>query len=164
MGESDSTMEIERKFRVHPQTLPFSLETYPASFIKQGYLAVDESSKREVRLRNRNGQYTLTVKAGSGSVREEGEVALSETQFGILWPFTVGQRIEKKRHEINLRELTAELDIYGGRHQGLAVVEVEFPDEAAARAFDPPDWFGDEVTDDDAYKNRQLATLARGIL
>lgn len=160
MTEPHSTREIERKFRVDPGVLPFRLETWPASFIEQGYLAVIESSRREVRLRNRDGHYTLTVKTGSGSVREEGEVALSEAQFRTLWPFTGEQRIEKTRYEIALEHLTAELDVYGGRHQGLVVVEVEFPDEAAAQAFDPPDWFGEEVTEDAAYKNQQLATQA----
>ena len=160
MTESASTQEIERKFLVDPGTLPFQLETWPASFIAQGYLAVNENSAREVRLRNRDGHYTLTVKTGSGSVREEGEVALSEAQFRTLWPYTGGQRIEKTRHEIALEQLTAELDVYGGRHQGLAVVEVEFPSEATALAFEPPDWFGDEVTDNAAYRNQQLATQA----
>lgn len=160
MTESGSTREIERKFRVDPGALPFSLEAWPASFIEQGYLAVSESGRQEVRLRNRDGNYTLTVKTGSGAVREEGEVALSEAQFQTLWPFTEGRRIEKIRHEIALGQLTAELDVYHGRHQGLAVVEVEFSCEGSAQAFDPPDWFGNEVTDDAAYKNQQLATQA----
>lgn len=160
MNESGSTREIERKFLVDPGALPFELKTSSASFIEQGYLAVSESSEREVRLRNRDRHYTLTVKTGRGAVREEGEVTLSETQFQTLWPFTWNRRIEKRRHELHLEQLTAELDIYGGKHQGLAVVEVEFPDEAAAMKFDPPDWFGDEVTHDDAYKNQQLAKQA----
>jgi CYTH domain-containing protein len=40
------------------------------------------------------------------------------------------------------------------------LVEVEFPSEAAARAFVPPDWFGEDVTGDRRYRNRTLA-LAR---
>lgn len=161
MTESDSTREIERKFRVDPGTLPFQLEPRLSSFMEQGYLAVEELESRELRLRKRNGNYTLTAKTGSGAVRGEGEVELTEAQFRTLWPFTEGRRIEKTRYEIDLGELTAELDVYGGRHEGLAVVEVEFPDEAAARDFDPPDWFGDEVTENRSYKNQWLALTGR---
>jgi CYTH domain-containing protein len=37
------------------------------------------------------------------------------------------------------------------------VAEVEFESEAAADEFEPPDWFGPEVTDDPRYANRALA-------
>jgi CYTH domain-containing protein len=37
------------------------------------------------------------------------------------------------------------------------VAEVEFDGEDAADAFEPPDWFGAEVTDDARYKNQRLA-------
>ncbi|MEQ8514853.1 MAG: CYTH domain-containing protein [Chromatocurvus sp.] len=161
MTEPDSAQEIERKFRVEPDALPFSLEGRSASRIEQGYLAVEGAQAREVRIRNRDGHYTLTTKTGHGEVRGEGEVALSAEQFQTLWPFTEGRRIAKTRYEIDLAELTAELDIYASRHTGLAVVEVEFADEVAARRFDPPDWFGDEVTDNAVYKNQRLA-LALG--
>lgn len=161
MPEPDAAREIERKFRVNPDALPFSLDAGAASRIVQGYLAVEEARAREVRIRNRDGHYTLTTKTGHGEVRGEGEVALSAEQFQTLWPFTEGRRIAKTRYEIDLAELTAELDIYASRHTGLAVVEVEFPDEVAARRFDPPDWFGDEVTDNAAYKNQQLALIGR---
>ena len=108
-------------------------------------------------MRNRNGNLTLTVKTGTGVVRGEGEVTLSQEQFQALWPFTEGQRIEKTRHEIDLGTLTAELDVYAGRHEGLAVVEVEFCSRGAARNFEPPDWFGEEVTENPQYSNQQLA-------
>ena len=39
------------------------------------------------------------------------------------------------------------------------MVEVEFPDEESAKAFNPPEWFGEEVTFDDRFKNNYLATI-----
>lgn len=157
MTEPGRPQEIERKFRADPDALPFQLANQPYRVIEQGYLAVSESAAREVRVRNSDGNYTLTAKIGGGSVRGEGEITLSEAQFQVLWPFTEGRQIRKTRYEIALGELTAELDIYAGEHEGLAVVEVEFPDENAARNFDPPDWFGEELTENAAYKNQQLA-------
>jgi CYTH domain-containing protein len=36
-------------------------------------------------------------------------------------------------------------------------VEVEFPDEKTALLFTPPDWFGQEVTQDKRYTNGSLS-------
>ena len=33
-----------------------------------------------------------------------------------------------------------EIDVYTGRHDGLVVAEVEFPDEKSCAAFKPPEW------------------------
>ena len=54
-----------------------------------------------------------------------------------------------------------ELDVYGGDLDGLTVAEVEFDDERQAEEFEPPDWFGDEVTGKEEYLNEALATRGR---
>ena len=41
------------------------------------------------------------------------------------------------------------------------MAEVEFPSEDASQAFDPPSWFGHELTDDPRYRNRALAVDGR---
>jgi adenylate cyclase len=41
----------------------------------------------------------------------------------------------------------------------LLLVEVEFSSIDASRQFTPPDWFGVEVTEDQRYKNKQLAVF-----
>jgi CYTH domain-containing protein len=40
----------------------------------------------------------------------------------------------------------------------LSVAEVEFDTEEAADTFEPPAWFGREVTDDARFKNQRLAS------
>ncbi|MFP4352915.1 MAG: CYTH domain-containing protein [Puniceicoccaceae bacterium] len=157
MTDPSQPKEIERKFRVDRDALPFRLEERPSAAMEQGYIVVNTAEPREVRLRRHGGDLTLTAKIGGGGARGEAEIVLAPEQFDTLWPFTEGRRIRKTRYEIQLGDLTAELDVYGGRHEGLAVVEVEFPDRAAAEAFEPPDWFGGEVTDDPSYKNQRLA-------
>ena len=52
---------------------------------------------------------------------------------------------------------TAELDVFGGDLEGFELVEVEFDDDTSMAEFEPPDWFGREVTDDDRYGNASLA-------
>ena len=44
----------------------------------------------------------------------------------------------------------------------LVVAEVEFPSEEEAVAFQPPAWFGREVTYDPAYTNAQLSQRKTG--
>ena len=56
-------------------------------------------------------------------------------------------------------DLVIELDVYSGALTGLLVAEVEFGSEEAAGTFEPPAWFGTEVTDDARFKNQQLASV-----
>ncbi len=149
--------EIERKFLV--ASMPSDGEVRRRRAIAQGYLAMDDRS--EVRLREIDDRRVLTVKGGSGLIRDEVEVELLPAQFDALWPATAGRRLSKSRLEIPLGELVAELDVYEEELAGLATVEVEFPSEEHAAAFRPPGWFGAEVTGDPRYRNQALAVRGR---
>ena len=146
--------EIERKFLV--KWLPDNLKRARHFIIEQGYLAT-ESAGRQVRLRKRGKGTSLTFKVGRGSHREEREVKLSPKQFAALWPGTAGRRLRKVRYEIPWDSVMIEIDIYRGRHAGLVVAEVEFPNTASCRRFEPPWWFGREVTGEKRYSNVRLA-------
>jgi CYTH domain-containing protein len=148
------SFEIERKFLV--RELPDDLTSYPSTDISQGYL-VSMDDGLQVRLRKAAQRYSLTYKKGSGPVREEREIELSPAQFEALWPATEGKRLLKTRYEIPCGDLVVEIDIYGGRHQGLTVAEVEFDDEEGAKNFQVPEWLGDDVTGDPRYSNQLLA-------
>jgi CYTH domain-containing protein len=145
-------VEIERKFlvRARPEPLP------PGDRIEQGYLAVADDGT-EVRIRRRAGASTMTVKSGPGHVRVEEELGIDDRRFEALWPLTAGRRVSKVRHRVPVGDVLAELDVYDGHLDGLAVVEVEFPSTAASAAFTPPEWFGPEVTGDGRYANQSLA-------
>ncbi len=153
-------MEIERKFLLNgvPPTMRFARR----EAIRQGYLALDGDT--EVRIRIGPEGAVLTIKAGRGGVRVEEEVRLDTRQAEALWELTEGRRVQKTRRRVRLagpasgRDLVAEIDEYAGALDGLVVAEVEFPDEGAARAFQPPPWFGRELTDDWRYANRSLAS------
>jgi CYTH domain-containing protein len=99
----------------------------------------------------------LTFKVGRGAHREEREIKLSPKQFAALWPATAGRRLRKVRYEIPWKNLLIEIDLYRGRHAGLVVAEVEFPDRVTCRRFKPPFWFGREVTGEKRYSNVRLA-------
>ncbi|HZS18632.1 MAG TPA: CYTH domain-containing protein [Candidatus Udaeobacter sp.] len=149
-----SHREIERKFLL--KGLPDKLNRSRCYVIDQGYLA-SEPAGRQVRLRRKGTTATLTAKVGRGGQREEREIKLSPQQFEALWPATAGRRLRKVRCEIPWKNLIVEIDIYQGRHAGLVVAEVEFPDRATCRKFKPPAWFGREVTGEKRYSNVRLA-------
>ena len=146
-------MEVERKFLV-PE--PPDLSGADANEIEQGYLAT--GSDGEVRLRRKGDSLFLTAKRGDGLSRDEAEVELDGETFERLWPLTHGRRLHKRRHVVPQGDLDIEVDVYAGDLEGLVVAEVEFDSEEAARAFEPPGWFGGEVTGDERYLNETLAT------
>ena len=154
--------EIERKFLLCAE--PRGPVIRAPRRLAQGYLLVDPT--RQIRLRQcgegDGAEFWLTVKDEQpGSVRMETEILLSEEQFDALWPLTEGCRLAKERSCFGLGDLGAEVDRYEGRHRGLVVVEVEFPDSDRARLFEPPSWFGLEITGDPAYSNLVLAGAVR---
>jgi adenylate cyclase len=161
-GWSDGTTdppgprEIERKFMVKMDRLPFDLRGQVGAAIEQGYLATEETAS--VRLRRQDDRCLLTVKTGSDMVRGEYEIDLDPGRFAILWPATSGRRLRKVRYRLPIGERTAELDIFEGALAGLALVEVEFPDRRSAKDFRPPAWFGREVTEAPEYTNARLAS------
>jgi adenylate cyclase len=152
-------VEIERKFLVDDGWAP------PAGVepvdIRQGYLTEATRGGTEVRVRAHDDQRLMTVKRdrpGDGaSVRDEVEFPVGADVFDDLWALTEGHRVEKLRYPVPVGELTATVDVYSGHNDGLRVVEVEFDSEEAAGRFQPPDWFGDDVSGDPRYANRLLA-------
>jgi CYTH domain-containing protein len=149
-----SNREIERKFLL--KQLPERLKQARRCVIAQGYLAA-EPGGRHVRLRKKGKTASLTFKVGRSAHREEREIKLSAKQFAMLWPATTGRRLRKLRYELPWRNLLIEIDVYRGKHAGLVVAEVEFPDRATCRKFKPPSWFGREVTGEKRYSNVRLA-------
>ena len=150
-------VEIERKFLV--TALPDDLDRHPARPIRQGYLAIEDGGT-EVRVRQIGAETVLTVKRGGGRTRLEEEIAIPPDAFERLWPLTEGRRVEKVRHVLPAGDdaRVLELDVYEGDLDGLVVAEVEFASEQHADAWSPPAWLGAEVTQDERYKNRRLAT------
>ncbi|WP_050603570.1 CYTH domain-containing protein [Ruegeria sp. 6PALISEP08] len=147
--------EIERKFLV--AAVP-DLSKTQIAVVRQGYLtALDDST--ELRLRQKNDAFFLTLKGGGGLVRVEREAQITAEQFETFWPETEGRRVEKERYTGQLPDgLMFELDIFSGDLAPLRLVEVEFDSEQDAEAFVPPKWFGTDVTEDKRYKNKTMAT------
>ena len=144
-------IEVERRFLV--AGLPASLGEGTA--IVQGYLMTEPAA---VRVRKTDGACTLTIKTGSGLARTEIERAITEDEFSALWAVATDLRISKRRHRVApTGGHTAELDLFDDDLAGRRIVEVEFSSTEEAHTFEPPSWFGREVTDDGRYTNAALA-------
>lgn len=163
-------MEIECKYLL--LELPFRLEDFKKKEIEQAYI----NRKPTIRVRKANDDYILTVKFKSLTktesviCNEEHETFLDEATYRHLLAKADGYVIRKTRYLIPLDELeyveagvthrtqlTAELDVFHDRLEGLSFVEVEFPCVEAAKAFVPPVWFGENVSDDRRYSNGFLS-------
>ena len=149
--------EIERKFLV--DQLPSADELGGGVAMRQGYLAGEGDV--EVRLRITTADAVLAMKAGRGMSRTEVEHRIPADEAEALWPHTAGRSLDKVRHRVALGPLVAEVDVYAGPLDGLLTVEVEFDSEADAIAFDPPEWFGRELTGDGGWTNAALARRGR---
>ena len=145
-------MEIERKFTI--KELPADLDSHTCLLIEQAYLNTDPV----IRIRRQDDDYYLTYKGKGLMAREEYNLPLDEASYQHLLTKIDGRLIRKKRYMIPLNDsLTIELDVFEDDLAPLLLAEVEFPDEASALSFTPPEWFGTDVTFSSEYHNSTLS-------
>lgn len=143
-------MEIERKFKV--KTMP-DLNKYPKKIIEQGYLNTDPV----LRVRQEDDHYYMTYKSKGFIEREEYNLPLNKEAYEHLIQKADGIVISKERYLIPYQKFTVELDVFKKDLDGLVIAEVEFETLDEANAFNPPEWFGEDVTSDPAYSNSNLS-------
>jgi CYTH domain-containing protein len=149
-------IEIEKTFLV--KNIPSNLGQYQAIPILQGYIS---PLPTPLRIRKKGDKFELTkkifLKPNDYSSAEEINIYLTEYEFNKLWPL-VEKYLEKIRYLIPLKDnLIAEMDVYQGKLKGLVVVEVEFKSEQEMNNFQPPEWFGKDITQKDFSANAFLA-------
>ena len=147
-------MEIERKFLI--KQIPEGCTSFPCRQIEQAYLNTDPV----VRVRRDNDDYYLTYKGKGLLSREEYNLPLNKEAYEHLLAKADGIILTKKRYMIPVPgndHLTIELDVFEGHYDGLILAEVEFASEEEAKAFNPPAWFGEDVTFSDEYHNSRLS-------
>ena len=146
--------EIERKWVIDPDDIPFDLSKAKKDDMCQSYLSFSPT----IRIRSENGErYVLCVKAkskGSYLAREEFETELTKEQYEFLLSKKEGSTIEKTRYTVKHEGLSYEIDIF---HGSLSPLEIEFPTVEEAVSFKSPGWTIRDVTDDFRYKNASLA-------
>jgi adenylate cyclase len=136
-------LEIERQFLV--RKFPKDWRKQPHSKIVQGYFPIG-CRQIEIRLRQKDADHFLTIKAGRGTTRLEEGMALKKNTFDLLWPLAQGKRVCKTRDKIPCDGRTIEMDVYDGPHRGLIMADVGFGSPTELESFRIPDWFGRELT------------------
>ncbi len=147
-------MEIERKWLI--KTVPENLSSCPHHIIEQGYLSVAPV----VRIRRQDDDYILTYKGDGLMAREEYNLPLTKEAYEHLKTKIDGRLIAKTRYLIPLPDgLMIELDHFKSPLEGLYLAEIEFPTVEAAKSYEAPDWFGEDVTYDPRYHNSVMSRL-----
>ena len=124
--------------------------------IEQGYLTTNPV----VRIRRQDDDYILTYKGNGMMAREEYNLPLNEKSYNHLLTKADGNIITKTRYYIPIHNgLTAELDIFEGKFTNMTLVEVEFSSIDKANSFNPPEWFGKDVTHDGRFHNSYLSQI-----
>lgn len=70
-----------------------------------------------------------------------------------------GIKVEKADTKVTAKEVNAELDIFEGKFTNMTLVEVEFSSIDEANSFNPPEWFGKDVTHDGRFHNSYLSQI-----
>ncbi len=152
--------EIERKYLLKPAVLKFLKKTpHTCRKLTQFYTKV--TPEISSRFRRVGKKYFKTVKKGQGGVREEYEKEISEKKYRKNLEKRIGYVIRKKRCLFEVEGSEYSVDIYQKPFAGLLVLEVEFSDKQAYEAFVLPEKIAslvhEEVTEDERYKNKNLA-------
>lgn len=151
-------MEIERKFLI--PLLPADYKSYPHLHIEQGYL----SKEPVLRIRKEEDNYYFTYKSKGLLSREEYNLPLNKESYEHLKKKSDGVLIIKTRYLIPyLNSYLIELDLFEGSYLGLVLAEVEFSSEEEANSFQPPSWFGKDVTQQARYQNSNLSASLQSV-
>lgn len=155
-------MEIERKWLFDMEEVPTYLSQTLTHYM-QGYISIEP----EVRIRTKcvetlpnrylgEKTYALCIKSNGTLSREEIQKDLTKEEFNSM--LKVGNI--NKKDLIMKAYYTIPIDNYfltvgivdKGKPHEFCYGEIEFSSEEEALAFNTPQWFGEEVTDDPSYK------------
>ena len=151
-------MEIERKWLLDINNIPFDLSSLDHLDIEQAYI----SFKPTIRIRkiaNKN-EFILTIKSSSkdnGLSRQEYEINISEDEYNNLLAKKIGLTLLKTRYRALVDRHVYEIDLFHNEYQGLAYMEVEFKSVEEAKEFKAPDFVLKELTYEHRFSNSALA-------
>ncbi len=155
---TETGVEIERKFLIDKDIIPPEIKSADIFNIEQTYI----SFAPETRVRRINGSYySFAIKLPKddvGLIRQEVEIYISKEEYDCLAVKEAAPTVIKTRYQFDYRYNNVAVDIYSGRHDGLAISEIEFASKEEADEFIPFTWYIKDVTSDKRYKNASLAT------
>lgn len=152
------TVEIERKWIIDKDKIPYDLSNSEITEIEQTYISF--SPEIRVRKINDGEEYTFTVKTNmtaDGMTRDEMETYITQEEYNNLIKKQEANTIYKTRYQFLDEDYLLAVDIFSGKLDGLAYLEIEFENQEEANDFQTPNWVIKDVTSDLNYKNGHLA-------
>lgn len=154
-------MEIERKWLIRKEKVPFALDSCEKNHIDQAYVSYSPTIR--IRDIDYGSKYLLTIKTKAAGfnpelAKNEYETEITPKEYRQLMSIARGRIISKTRYSIRCdKGIVYEMDFFEGEFFGLAYLEIEFPDKDSALAFPDPEWVEKDVTYLSEYKNSALA-------
>ena len=144
--------EIEYKFLVDSHAWE-KLEKPEPTLIVQAYL--QREKERTVRVRVKGDSGFLTIKGETiGVTRSEFEYEIPVHEAQAMIDHFELPCIRKHRYEIEHAGKIWEVDVFGGKLEGLILAEIELSSED--ETFEKPDWVTKDVSSDPSYYNSEL--------
>jgi len=155
--------EIERKYLLNRSILEF-LNTTSTSHKKITQYYIKATLNKSVRFRKYGSQYYKCIKYGTGGIREEIEEEIPQKVYKKNLKKRIGRSIKKVRYLFTLDSYEYSVDVYKKPLEDLYVMELEFESMTAYENFVLPSvlkvYVEKEVTEDEAYKNKNLALFS----
>lgn len=146
-------MEIERKFRIAARP---DLPVKESLRVEQSYLSITPEVRIRRYCRGTETNYDLTIKSEGTLSRQEVIKPLTAEEYEALLGMADREPIVKDYTAYALGPYTLEYsEVDGDKACGFRYAEVEFPTEAAAAAFSPPDFLGQEMTYVSGFKMKR---------
>lgn len=145
--------EIERKFLI--KNLPDLSQKEKVSY--ERYYLFNKNGI-ELRIQRKGSKYELERKIHiSTTERTKEKLEISKEEFNLIKPLATDIILRDSYNLGTSPDLTVK--IYHGKFEGLARAEVEFNSIEQLISFQPPDWFGREITDSMLARDSQLLKL-----
>ena len=156
-------LEIERKFLM--DGFPQGLDILSEVEIEQGYLSHDPEVRlrKAVDKRTEEEEYYITIKGQGDLTRQEIETEISADFYYDVIDMLGFTPVTKDYKTYKLGPWKLEVSkVDGGTRHEFFYAEIEFPTEQDAKEFDPPTFFGREITFNEDYKMKNYWKRTRG--
>jgi len=153
-------LELERTFLA--KYLP-ELEGCEKVRIKDIYVPADMKHP-VIRIRMKGDSYMITKKEpedGDASAQNEYTIPLTEEEFRAF-EGVEGKELVKVRYYMDWKERTAEIDVFGGKLEGLVLVDFEFDTKEEKENFEPPEFCLADVTQEEFIAGGMLCGKSYG--
>jgi adenylate cyclase len=148
-------MEIERKWIVKPDVTTELIAGKEPVAYERWFLAISDTVEERIQRKGDRYEYerkeTVSNLSSDKTKRE-----ITAQEFHELKAKAIAGIIR----DSYLLDNGISLKVYSGTHSGLVRAEVEFNSEDAAKDFQPPTWFGPEITENILGRDKKLAVLS----